>query len=351
MASFVSGVDTFVVEEIPAYRPGGAGEHTYCWIEKRDLTTHEALRRLARALGVQERDVGYAGLKDRHATTRQWLSLPGTTPEAVAAVMVEGVRVLEAARHGNKLRMGHLKGNRFEVVLTEVAAGEAARIEAQMATLAAGGVPNRFGQQRFGASGDNVEVALAVLRRQRREPDRRRRELLFSALQSAIFNRALDLRAADGLLTLREGDVLKKTDTGGLFVTSDLVTDAARVAAGAVVPTGPMPGNREIEPPPGSAARALEDEAMAAVGVGREELEELGRALPGARRPVVVPLALGTPAVEVLDEARLRLRFGLPAGSYATVVLDALGVIIAAHGRQDRADGRPEEPVLTSTPR
>jgi tRNA(Glu) U13 pseudouridine synthase TruD len=106
-----------------------------------------------------------------------------------------------------------------------------------------------------------------------------------------------------------------------------------------------MPGNREIEPPPGSAARALEDEAMAAVGVGREELEALGRALPGARRPVVVPLSLGTPPVET-EAGGLRLRFALPAGAYATVLLDALGVV-----QPPRADRRPEDPVLTSTPR
>ena len=331
MATFVPGVESFVVEEIPAYVPVGSGEHTFCWIEKRDLTTHEAIRRLGRGLGVNDRDIGYAGLKDRHATTRQWLSVPGVTPEAAQAVVVDGLRVLEAKAHGNKLRMGHLKGNRFEVVLVELGPGEAAGLQDKLAALARDGLPNRFGEQRFGAAGDNVETALAVLRRQRREPDRRKRELLFSALQSAVFNRALELRAArGGLLQLLEGDVLKKGESGGLFVTTDLVTDAARVAAREVVPTGPLPGNREIEPPLGTAARALEDEALAAVGVGRDELAVLGRNLPGARRPVVVPLELGTPALEVLDAAEkaetVRLRFQLPAGSYATVLLETLGV-------------------------
>jgi tRNA pseudouridine13 synthase len=328
MATFVPGIENFVVEEIPAYLPVGVGEHTFCWIEKRDLTTHEAVRRLGRVLGVNDRDIGYAGLKDRHATTRQWLSIPGVEPAVAASAEVDGLRVLEAKAHGNKLRMGHLKGNQFEVILSELTPGEPERLQELLTALARDGLPNKFGEQRFGREGDNVETALAVLRRQRREPDRRKRELLFSALQSAVFNRALELRAASGgLLGLRAGDVLKKTETGGLFVTSDLETDAARVAAGEVVPTGPMPGNREIEPPEGTAARALEDEALAAVGVGRDELAALGRNLPGARRPVVVPLRLGTPPCEVLDAGeKVRLRFGLPSGSYATVLLETLGV-------------------------
>jgi tRNA pseudouridine13 synthase len=339
MAIFVPGIESFVVEEIPAYLPVGTGAHTFCWIEKRDLTTHEAVRRLGRALGVNDRDIGYAGLKDRHATTRQWLSVPGVAPELAAAAIVEGLRVIEAKAHGNKLRMGHLKGNRFEVVLGELETGEVEGLRDRLAALARDGLPNKFGEQRFGVAGDNVETALAVLRRQRREPDRRRRELLFSALQSAVFNRALELRAeSGGLLLVRQGDVLKKTDTGGLFISTDLAADGPRVAAGEVVPTGPMPGNREMEPPEGTAARALEEEAMAAVGVGREELAALGRNLPGARRPVVVPLELGTPAVEVLEGegqpgegatgggTKVRLRFGLPSGSYATVLLESLGV-------------------------
>lgn len=351
MATFASSPETFCVEEVPAYLPSGAGEHTFCFIEKRDLTTHEAMKRLARALGAQEREMGYAGLKDRHAVTRQWLSVPRVAPEAALAVEIEGLRVLEAKQHGNKLRMGHLKGNRFEVVVTELGPGEAAEIEARFATLVRDGVPNRFGHQRFGAAGDNVATALAVLRRQKREPDRRRRELLFSALQSAVFNEALDLRAArGGLMQLIEGDVLQKCASGGLFATNDLVTDAARVASGEVVPTGPMPGGREIEPPAGSAARALEDEALARVGVAREELEALGRALPGARRPVIVRLSAEGPAGGApLRSDGLRLRFGLPPGSYATVVLEALGVRLAT-GPQNRAAVPGEEPRAAPEP-
>jgi tRNA pseudouridine13 synthase len=346
MAVFNSRIETFVVEEIPAYHPAGAGDHTYLWIEKRGLTTSEAVRRVARAAGVQDRDVGYAGQKDRHATTRQFLSVPGLAPEAALAFVFEprggpgegeaggagppraaeeSLRVLSAERHGNKLRLGHLKGNRFEVVLEQVDGAERARIEARLEELGRLGVPNRFGGQRFGVAGDNVAVALAILRGERRERDHRKRQFLLSALQSAVFNRALELRAGSGgLLKLREGDVLQKRDSGGLFITDDLQRDAQRVEAGEVVPTGPMPGNREKEPPEGTEARRLEDEAMALVGVRREELSTAGRDLPGARRAVVAPVTLGTPPAEPESTDHLRLRFSLPSGVYATVVIEDL---------------------------
>ncbi len=325
MAVFNSRIETFVVEEIPSYQPVGAGEHTYLWIEKRGLTTGEAARRVARAAGVNDREVGFAGQKDRHATTRQFLSVPGLAPEAALALGDPDWRVLRAERHGNKLRLGHNKGNRFEVVLEQVEPAEAERLTARLLELGRLGVPNRFGDQRFGAAGDNVATALALLRGERRERDHRKRQFMLSALQSAVFNHALDLRAASGgLLKLREGDVLQKRDSGGLFITDDLQRDAERVAAGEVVPTGPLPGNREREPPEGTEARRLEDEALALVGVRREELAPLGRDLPGARRAVVAPVTLGTPPAETEPEARLRLIFSLPSGSYATVVIEAL---------------------------
>jgi tRNA pseudouridine13 synthase len=327
VARFVPSPETFVVEELPAYHPNGEGEHTYVWIEKRGLTTNEAERRLGQALGVKPRDIGHAGQKDRHATTRQFLSLLGTTPEAaLAQTGIDGLVVLEARRHGNKLRMGHLKGNRFELVLTEVTAEEAAEITTRLTELGRTGLPNWYGEQRFGAAGDNVERALAIVRGQVRERDWKKRQFLLSALQSAVFNRALELRQADGLLRVRVGDVLQKRESGGLFVCEDPAVDQPRVDAGELVPTGPLPGNREKEPPEGTATRELEDQALAAVGVTRAELAPLGRDLPGARRPVVVAVDLGDPPVADEGGGHLRLRFALPPGSYATVVVRALGV-------------------------
>jgi tRNA pseudouridine13 synthase len=342
MAVFASGPETFFVEEIPAYAPLGEGPHTFLWVQKRGLSTPEAVRRLARRLAVPERDAGYAGLKDRHATTTQWISLPNVAPEAALAVAEPEMRVLEARRHGNKLRTGHLRGNRFEVVLTEVDEHEASALATALAGLGRHGLPNPYGPQRFGTSGDNARAGLAILRGERRERDGRHRRLLLSALQSEVFNRVLALRAERGLLVVRSGDVLQKTASGGLFVTDDLERDQARVDAGELVPTGPLPGSREIEPPPGTEAAALEDQALAEVGVTRAELAAAGRELPGARRPVLIAMTLGDPAVVSEPGQRsLRLRFSLPAGSYATVALERLAATATS------GDSPGSKPVLT----
>ena len=277
MAKFFSSPETFFVEEIPAYQPVGEGDHTYLWIEKRNLTTLDAVRSLARMLGVDARDVGYAGMKDRHATTRQWLSFPGLDPALAQATSVAGVTVLRATRHKNKLRIGHLHGNRFEVVLSEVAGGESASIGFALFDLAARGVPNRYGHQRFGSTGDNVETGLALLRGTRRESDGRRRKLLLSAVQSAVFNRVLDLRAqTGGLLAVRGGDILEKVGSGGQFVCIDPATDQARVDTGEVVPTAPLPGSRVMTPKLGTAARELEDRALTEPALVRKNLARSG---------------------------------------------------------------------------
>src|SRR5262249_38228596 len=173
----------------------------------------------------------------------------------------DDLRVVAAARHPHKLRLGHLRGNRFEVVLTGAADdGEVAALRARFDELVARGVPNFYGDQRFGARADNAARGLELLRGTRHERDKRKRRPLLSAVQSAVFNRALELRATRGPLTdVIPGDVLKKTDTGGLFVSTEPSVDQARVDAGEVIPTAPLPGGREIEPPPGTPARALED--------------------------------------------------------------------------------------------
>ena len=341
MARFVSSPDTFLVEELPAYLPSGTGEHTFTWIEKRSLTTWDAIARLAGRLGVEARDVGAAGMKDRQATTRQWLSFPRVAPEAALAVSDDLIRVLRAVPHGNKLRTGHLRGNRFEVIVDDLDPADAPRLVDKLDALAREGLPNRYGGQRFGQARDNAARGLEILRGTRRERDGRKRRLLVSAAQSAVFNAVLEARARDGTLRrVLPGDVLQKTAGSAAFVTDDPALDQTRLDEGELVITGPLPGSWAREPPPGTSARAIEDQALAACGVDREEFAKAGKDLPGARRPLLVPVTLVAATELPVPDASprcMRLGFELPAGTYATVVIEALGVSLG----DDRATAPP----------
>ncbi len=316
--------EDFAVEELPAYAPAGEGEHVWVWIEKRDLTTPVAAARLAAAAGVPVRDVGWAGMKDRHAVTRQWLSLPPPArPEQVAGLDDGGLRVLAVTRHRHKLRTGHLAGNRFALVVRDLAAPAAAAAQAR-ATLAAlaAGAPNWYAEQRFGRDGDNAQRGLALIRAGGRGGAPRQRRFLVSALQSYLFNRWLAARLDDGLLAVvLAGDVLQKRASGGLFTSTDPDTDGARLAAGELAITGPMFGASMRAPPDGSPAHAREAALLAELDLGPATFHAVRAIAPGTRRQATV--LLGEPAVEVVAGAAdaIRVAFTLPAGAYATAVM------------------------------
>lgn len=286
-------------------------------LRKTGLSTPAVRQALSRAAGVDPRDVGFAGRKDTHAVTTQWFSLPAKPGAAAPEIApIEGVEILESARHGRKLRLGHLAGNRFTIRLVGVdpAAGE--RLPALVAALA-GGLPNYYGAQRFGAEGRSLRQALAFADRPRRRV--RDPKFLASVLQSAVFNAWLGDRVVDGLLDdAIGGDVLRKRETGGVFVCIDPTADGPRVAAGEVDPTGPMPGPKLMA----AEGPAAEREAEAAARFGTDlELGALRRFAPGTRRVArVVPEDLEWAA----DGADLTVRFTLPAGAFATVVLAEL---------------------------
>jgi len=207
--------EDFRVDEIPAYLPSGSGAHLYLRVEKRGLTSREVARALAARLGVPERDVGIAGLKDRQAVTTQWLSLPVAADPDPAHLGGEGFRILEASRHQNKLRTGHTRGNRFSIA---VRGGDLARASACALALGERGLANFFGAQRFGATGRNADVGRALLRGRLDDPEVRRsardrflRRLCISAWQSLLFNRWLEERLRDGLFaSALRGDAMKK---------------------------------------------------------------------------------------------------------------------------------------------
>ncbi len=316
--------EDFRVDEIPAYLPSGAGPHLYVRIEKRGRTTRDALRALARILAVPERDAGYAGLKDRDAVATQWLSFPVERDPDPPALEAPGVKVLQISRHANKLRPGHVRANVFSIA---VRGGDLDPARACAAALADRGLPNFFGPQRFGFEGRNAAVGRALLRGEpapeanRAARDRFLRRLSISAYQALLFNRWLAERMADGLFARAiAGDVLKKLDTGGLFVCQDPEADSARVARFEVSPAGPMFGHELFAA--AEAAREREEHLLAAEGMGPSDFLRGGDEARGTRRAARLRVA---PALEPLDEGGgYRARFELPRGSYATVVMREL---------------------------
>jgi tRNA pseudouridine13 synthase len=315
--------EDFVVEEIPLYAPAGEGTHTFVWIEKRLRTTEEVARDLAAAAGAAPRDVGFAGRKDRFAVARQTFSVPDLDPDRALGLALPGARVLAATRHPHKLRTAQLRGNRFALRLREVDAGPGA-LEAALAELAREGLPNRFGAQRFGSDGGNAERGRDVLLGRARLRDRREARFLVSALQAAVFNEVLARRTRP-LRRLERGDVAVVHASGGLFIVEDATREQARADAFEISATGPIVGGRE-RAPEGEAARA-EAEALASFGVEAAALAAppRGLRLRGARRALRVrPEEI---AVEPLAARDAELRFVLPPGSYASVLLEELAAL------------------------
>jgi tRNA pseudouridine13 synthase len=311
--------DDFYVEELPLYEPSGAGEHLYLTVEKRGRTTAEVAAEIARVLGARERDVGTAGLKDKRAVTVQRISVRSKVPaEDALRLQGRGFRVVAAARHGNKLRPGHLRGNRFRIVVRGVVPEANARAGAICARLAEVGAANLFGSQRFGKHGDNAALGRAILLRERQVRDRFLRRIALSALQSELFNRCLAARIADRLFaTAIDGDVLKKRATGGLFVCEDPRADAPRVLSGELDVAGPLPGH-SLFASRGEAARR-EQAVLAGSHIDSDSFASAGDEMQGARRPYrIAPNEL---RVEVVGDGALVVSFALPKGSYAVSVL------------------------------
>jgi tRNA pseudouridine13 synthase len=318
MKVFASPED-FVVDEEPLYPAAGEGAHTFVRVEKRLRTTEQIVRELARLAGVRPGDVGYAGRKDRVAVARQWLSVPGLEPESARGFEGEGFRVLEAIRHPHKLRTGQLRGNRFELVVRELGESEIEAIPPRLAALAMRGFANRFGAQRFGREGRNAEAARALLERGEAGRDRRASRFLLSALQAEVFNACLAARALP-LDAVEPGEVAFLHASGASFVVEDAACESERAARFELSAAGPIFGTRLLAATgaPGLRERAV----LAAHGIPERLRLPPGLRLRGARRPIRVrPEAarcdrVGTDAV--------RLRFTLPPGSYASVLIDAL---------------------------
>lgn len=311
--------EDFRVEEVPAYLPEGAGDHLFVRFEKIDLDTPEAVRRIARTLGVDPKQAGFAGLKDRRAVTTQWASFLFGDPARLEGASIDGVRVLEHGRHTNKLRTGHLRANRFDLHVRCEEPGDLDRARQNLEVLERRGVPNYYGEQRFGY--DNLGAARRWIVEGGPAPrDRWKRKLYVSTLQSALFNELLAERVREGTMDgAIAGDLLRKEDSGGLFVCEDVALDRERAARFEISATGPMFGAR-MRWPEGE-ARAREEAALARWGLTNEHLERVRASGEGTRRPYRARLS--EPSLEPTPEG-VRLRFTLPSGAYATIVLREL---------------------------
>lgn len=312
--------EDFKVDEISAVTPDGEGEHMLLLVRKTGANTDWVAARLAEAFDASRRDVSYAGRKDRHAITTQWFSVLQTAQEAAdwQTRLPHNIEILESHRHRRKLRRGTLAGNRFAIVLRDLA-GDVATLESRVHHIKAEGVPNYFGEQRFGRDGSNLAAAQQMFSGKRARLPRNRREMLLSAARSYIFNAVLARRVADATWNqLVTGDVAGLAGSQSIFKVDDIdETLRLRAASHDIHPTGPLWG-RGL---PASTGAILELETQLA-----ERHKELARGLEKAglaqsRRP----LRLSVPdlQIEFADDAA-ELRFTLQPGSYATVVLREL---------------------------
>ena len=325
-----ASAEDFEVEEVPAYLPAGAGDHLYLWVQKRDCAAPVLLSTLSRALQVGERDIGIAGAKDAAAVTRQWVSVPRAAEARLQAEQTQGalasagIEVLETRLHGNKLRTGHLRGNRFVLTVRGVDVARAQEaLQPMLASLQERGMPNFYGPQRFGRDAQNVARGLSWLSGRREGPRRGvERRFLCSAVQSALFNAYLAARLADQTLSrVLEGELLQVVRSGGPFWSEDVVAEQARYDAHEVVPSGPMFGPQMRQPKGEAALR--ERAVLETAGLDAAAFARAGKLMAGTRRALVVwPEELQGQ----LDAqaATLTLRFVLPPGSYATVLTGEL---------------------------
>ncbi len=376
--------EDFLVEELPLYPAGGIGTHTYLTIEKQGMTTLAAVGQLARALGRPPRDIGYAGLKDAHGITRQTLSVEHVTPERIAALSLPRMRILSVNHHTNKIKLGHLRGNRFHLRIRDVAADARTvqRARKIVEILQRRGVPNYFGPQRFGARGDNAAVGRAILHDDFVEavalllgrpgpydhgPVRHARELFDQGDLAAdanacpphfreqkrvshavitsngdaqrawhavdhtlrkLYYSALQSELFNRVVALRidtidqilVGDLACKHANGACFRVEDAAAEQPRCTALEISATGPLFGRRMTEAQ-GEPGR-WEEQVLVEAGLTRDRfVSRDGTRFEGGRRPIRIPL--GAAQVESGEDENgpyLSLAFELPAGAYATNV-------------------------------
>ena len=313
--------EDFEVEEQLSFTPAGEGEHAYLFIEKRGRNTQDITWQLSRFCGVAERDIGYCGLKDRHAVTRQWFSigLAGRDQPQWSALEDDKLRVLQQTRHLRKLRRGVHRGNRFRLVLRELTGDRDALVQ-RLQQVKSAGAPNYFGEQRFGIEGGNLRAGLQWLRGGSRKPRRQQRSLYLSALRAYLFNGLLARRIQQEQWQVpRAGDVCMLSGSNSLFCCEQ--RDASiceRAEAGDLSLGLPLWGSGEPR-----SSQPVWDEFCEMVSDHGEICDflvqqKLALAWRSAR------LFADDFCWQFCDDGTLVLEFGLESGCYATALLREL---------------------------
>ncbi len=380
--SIKNHLEDFVVQEQPLYEPCGEGTHVYFRVVKRGIGTPQAVSRIAALLGVKPNRIGYAGLKDAFGVTEQTMSLEHVEPKRIAGLGDRNLQVISTSRHTNKIRLGHLRSNRFAIRIRHVDASDLPKAQAILEVLSNRGVPNYFGPQRFGMRGDTGQLGRALLAgdleeflelllgrpspndppdvrsardafqadrlgralqlwprkydaprraliayRKKQKPsaavaaiDKRMKRLYVSAFQSLIFNDIL-ARRIETLDRLLPGDLARKSDTGGVFDVEDPAKEQARCDRFEISPTGLLPGSKTLMA--SQEAGQVERAVLQAHGLGQESFAKVGSLrVKGTRRPL--RFALEEPCLESGSDAHghyIQVRFSAPSGCYATALL------------------------------
>jgi len=336
---FRQNANDFVVKEIPLYEFSGEGEHLVLHIRKKNLSTFEMVGAIARYLGIKQKEIGYAGLKDKHALTYQYISVPKKYQQQLNSFEHPNIKILETTYHNNKIRMGHLKGNRFFIRVKKVAPTNAVKIKEALKNIEEMGMPNFFGYQRFGNDGNNHIQGELIAKGKKKERNPKLRRLLISAYQSHLFNLWLSkrieisklvasfqvhelepllnlpqtelekMKKQQHIFKLLSGDIMQHYPYGRLFEYDGEMEEAKRFLERDVVPTGLLSGKRAKIA--GEFAREIEksfDEEIAADGQRRYAW--------------VFPEDIEGRYIE--EEAWFEFNFSLPKGSYATVFLEEI---------------------------
>ncbi|WP_027327532.1 tRNA pseudouridine(13) synthase TruD [Helicobacter pametensis] len=348
---FAQSPRDFIVQEIPLYEWSDQGEHLILQIRKKGLSTQEMIKILCQVIGCKTKEVGYAGLKDKNALTTQYISLPYSLYAKVIAsqdtLASKNIKILSFARHHNKIRIGHLKGNAFFIRLKKVMPHDLCKLESIMQKISIEGIPNYFGFQRFGKFGDNFLEGKQIIDGSKKIRDRQLSEFLISSYQSHLFNQWLahriklckilqafspkDAHMALGdqfhltisaqeikllaqqphFFKIFQGDALHHYPYGKLFFAQDAnMQDAQRFIQKDISPCGLLYGKKTTLPT--DLALHLQmpfiDPKIGAIGSYR-----FAWVFPQKLKYHYIP-----------QKAHLELSFELPKGSYATILLEAL---------------------------